>query len=186
MKVYARLALAAVAALPGLSCTADWATQNNTPFILEIAGISPSPMSSSVSSTNGDNVQVSVNVFRKNNNPSLGVSPVEHVYLERYEVRFFRSDGHNTEGVDVPFHITGPLGNLRFHTASPGGTGEVEQVVSITLVRPQAKQEPPLKNLGGGGNERIITAFAEITIHGRTVQGGVLEASGTVQVTFAE
>jgi hypothetical protein len=194
MKAYGRLALAAMAALPALSCTPDWATANNTPFILEIASITPSPLRSDVERLNNagqptvfnDDVSVSVNVFRKNNQPTLGTTPVEHVYLERYEVRFFRSDGHNTEGVDVPFHITGPLGNLRFHTASPGGQGEVEQAVAITLVRHQAKLEPPLKNLAFGGNEDIITTIAEITIHARTVQGGVLEARGSVQVSFAD
>src|SRR4029453_7170364 len=100
------------------SCTPDWATDNNTPFILEIASISPSPLESDVTTNTVDNVTVAVNVFRKNNTPTLGTSPVEHVYLERYEVRFFRSDGHNTPGVDVPYGITGPLGNVRFHTAS--------------------------------------------------------------------
>jgi len=189
MKVYQRLALAAVAALPAISCTPDWATDNNTPYILEIAAIEPSPVKSDVLTGGGvvnDDVTVSVNLFRKNNNPTIATTPVEHVYLERYEVRYFRSDGHNTEGVDVPFTITGPLGNLRFHTAGPGGSGEVEQTVAITIVRHQAKLEPPLKNLEVSGNEDIITAFAEITIHGRTVQGGVLEARGTVQVTFSD
>lgn len=189
-----KLGLLAVAALPALSCTPDWATENNTPFILEIASITPSPMRSDVTeltpdgqpSVFNDDVSVAVNVFRKNNNPTLGTSPVEHVYLERYEVRFFRSDGHNTEGVDVPHRITGPLGNLRFHTAGPGGAGEVEQTVGITIVRHQAKLEPPLMNLRFLGNEGIITTIAEITIHGRTVQGGVLEARGNVQVSFAD
>lgn len=189
MKAYGRVALAALAALPALSCTPDWATDNNTPFIMEIASITPSPLRSDVLTGGGvvnDDAVVAVNVFRKNNNPTLGTSPVEHVYLERYEVNFFRSDGHNTEGVDVPFHISGPLGNLRFHTAGPGGAGEVEQTVAITIVRHQAKLEPPLKNLEGLGNEILITTIAEITIHGRTVQGGVLEARGSVQVTFAD
>jgi hypothetical protein len=193
MKAYAKLALAVTAVLPALSCTPDWATDNNTPFIMEIASISPSPLRSDVAVISGNNptvfnddVSVSVNVFRKNNNPTLGTSPVEHVYLERYEVRFFRSDGHNTEGVDVPHRITGPLGNLRFHTAGPGGSGEVEQSVNITIVRHEAKLEPPLMNLRFGGNEDIITTIAEITIHGRTVQGGVLEARGNVQVSFAD
>jgi hypothetical protein len=194
MKALARSVLIVAAGLPLASCVPDWARQNNTPFIMEIAGISPSPLRSDVVSLNADglptvandDVSVSVNVFRKNNNPDMGTSPVEHVYLERYEVRFFRSDGHNQEGVDVPFRITGPLGNLRFHTAGPGGAGEVENTVTITIVRHQAKLEPPLRNLRFGGNEDLITAIAEITIHGRTVQGGVLEARGNVQISFSD
>jgi hypothetical protein len=126
----------------------------------------------------------------------MDTTPVEHVYLERYEVRYFRSDGRDVEGVDVPFRITGPLGNIRFHTAGPGGGGEVEQTVSITLVRHQAKLEPPLANLRGGTltdtgafqlpNGAVLTTIAEVTIFGRTVQGEALKAVGNVQVTFAD
>ena len=189
MKAYAKLALAVVAALPALSCTPDWATDNNTPFIMEIASIAPSPLRSDVLTGGGvvnDDVVVAVNIFRKNNNPQLSTSPVEHIYLERYEVRYFRTDGHNTPGVDVPHGITGPLGNIRFHTPSPGGAGEVQNNVTITIVRHQAKLEPPLKNLEFAGNEDIITTIAEITIHGRTVQGGVLVARGNVEVSFSD
>jgi hypothetical protein len=132
MKLVGRAVLMAAAALATASCVPDWATDNETPFILEIARITgpggATPFLSDVSfPVANDEAQVAVNVFRKNNNANLATSPVEHVYLVRYEVRYFRSDGRDVEGVDVPFRITGPLGNLRFHTAGPGGAGEVEQ-----------------------------------------------------------
>jgi hypothetical protein len=184
------------------SCTPDWATQNSTPFILEIANVTDGagqlPILSDVSDEGAiinDQALVTVNAFRKNNTTLMATSPVEHIYLERYEVRYFRTDGRNTEGVDVPHRITGPLGNLRFHTPGPTGEGEVEQIVPITIVRHQAKLEPPLlnlrsflssdagaPNLSGAG---VLTTVAEITIHGRTVQGGGLVAVGRAQVTFA-
>ncbi len=188
----------------GTGCTPDWAKANSTPFIIEIAGIRPAgetafgPIRSDVSvggTLFNDDAAVLVNVFRKNNSMS-SVSPVEHVYLERYEVRYFRTDGRNQEGVDVPFRISGPLGNVRFHTAAAGGPGEVEVEVLITIVRHQAKAEPPLRNLVGGvfgdtgaiqfPGSGVLTTVAEITIHGRTVQGQGLEAKGNVQVTFAD
>lgn len=188
MKAIAWLTLAVAGGLSSVSCTPDWASGNNTPYILEISAINANaPLRSDVligGSVVNDDVLVTVNLFRKNNNPTLSTSPVEHVYLERYEVRFFRSDGHNVEGVDVPYTITGPLGNVRFHTAGPNA--EVENTVSITVVRHQAKLEPPLKNLENAGNQDIITTIAEITIHGRTVEGGVLEAKGNLQVSFAD
>jgi hypothetical protein len=125
---------------------------------------------------------------------------LEHVYLDRYEVVYFRTDGRNTEGVDVPYRITGPLGNLRFHTPAAGG--EVEQVVNITIVRHSAKLEPPLRNLQNifladplgfpGGplqipGQGLITTVAEITIHAHSLNGGDgLEAKGRVQVTFGD
>jgi hypothetical protein len=207
-----RLVLIAAVTLAAAGCTPDWATQNETGFIMEIASISGANTQSSGQGgeirsdvlTNGsvfnDDAVVAVNVLRKNNNPDLGVSPVEHVYLDRYEVVYFRTDGRNTEGVDVPFRITGPLGNLRFHTAGPGGEGEVEQTVNITIVRHAAKLEPPLSNLANVllpsagdptaplefGGQGIITTVAEITIHGHTIQGDGLVARGRVQVTFAD
>lgn len=200
MKLVGYVALLASVALATPGCVPGWATDNETPFILEIAKIEPgttTPFFSDVSfPVVNDDAVVSVNVFRKNNNPEMDTTPVEHVYLERYEVRYFRSDGRDVEGVDVPFRITGPLGNLRFHTAGPGGGGEVEQTVAITLVRQQAKLEPPLANLRGGTltdtgafqlpNGAVLTTIAEITIFGKTVQGKALKAVGNVQVTFAD
>jgi hypothetical protein len=192
----------AAAALAAGSCVPDWATDNETPFIMEIARIAGpggvQPFLSDVSfPVVNDEAQVTVNVFRKNNNTAMGTSPVEHLYLVRYEVRYIRSDGRDVEGVDVPFRITGPLGNLRFHTAGPGGAGEVEQTFNLTLVRHQAKLEPPLATLRGGTftdvaglaqlpNGAILTTIAEVTIFGQTVQGKGLKAVGNVQVTFAD
>lgn len=184
-----------------VGCVPDWAQQNSSPYIMEIASITKAdgslPILSDVSfPVINDEANVVVNIFRKNNNTGLGTSPVEHIYLERYEVRYFRTDGRNQEGVDVPFRITGPLGNVRFHTPGPGGAGEVEADILITIVRHQAKSEPPLRNLEGGvrGDTNVfqlpgafvLTTVAEITIHGRTLQGDALVAVGRQQVTFAD
>jgi hypothetical protein len=201
MKAYFRGALLGCGALVLAGCTPDWATSNNTPYILEIASITADggtlPILSDVSvggSVFNDEAEVIISLFRKNNSDGLTTSPVQNVTLERYEVRYFRTDGRNTEGVDVPFRTTGPLSNLRFLAVDPGDVAEIE--ASITIVRHQAKLEPPLRNLkdvflgdtrtvlfGGPG---IMTAVAEITVHGRTVQGGVLSAVGRVNVTFAD
>ena len=192
--------LVLITAAASTGCTPDWATSNETPYILEIAritGADGDPFLSDVSfPIFNDEAEVTVNLFRKNNNPAMSVSPVEHVYLTRYEVRYFRTDGRDVEGVDVPYRTTGPLGNLRFHTPGPGGEGEVENVINITLVRHQAKLEPPLANLRGGTltdsnlfqlpNAAVLTLIAEVTIFGETVQGKGLKATGNVQVTFAD
>lgn len=193
-----RAALVAVVAvgLAGTGCVPDWAQTNSSPYILEIASITPSHLFSDVQIGEGaianDDVQVAVNAFRKNNNTTLNTSPVEHMYLERYEVRYFRTDGRNQEGVDVPHRITGPLGNVRFHTITQE---ELEISVPITVVRHQAKLEPPLRNLRfvagtdtgteQDGGAVVMTTIAEITIHARTVQGEALVAVGNVQVSFS-
>ena len=184
-------------------CVPDFAKNNQSGIIMEIAGIrsaagSPgAPVLSDIGlPAVNDDVIVTVNVFRKNTTVT-STSPLEHTYLDRYEVRFFRSDGRNTEGVDVPFRITGPLGNLRFHT--PTDVGELQQDVTITLVRHQAKLEPPLRNLAGNFPDNqagsapqlpgtgIITAIAEVTIFAQSLNDkGALTAKGQVQVTFAD
>lgn len=194
-----RAALFAVVVAVGLSsgaCVPEWAQQNTSPYILEISNIQPLHVFSDVQvgagSIENDDVQVSINAFRKNNNPDLNTSPVQHMYLERYEVRYFRTDGRNQEGIDVPFRITGPLGNLRFHTITQE---ELELTVPITIVRHQAKLEPPLRNLRffagtdtgteQDGGAVVMTTIAEITVHARTVQGDALVAVGNVQVSFS-
>jgi hypothetical protein len=179
MKGFAVAGLIAAGALSLAGCTADWATKNSSPYIMEIAAINLLPTGPPLVPA-----AVVVNIFRKNNNGSLGTSPVEHIYLERYDVRYFRTDGRNVEGVDVPYRISGPLGNERFHTPGPGGGGEVQASVVMAIVRPQAALEPPLSNLNAGGGAIILTIVAEVTIHARTVQGDALEAKGQKEITF--
>ena len=181
-------------------CTPDFATENNSGVLMRIANItgdsgtqpSGDTLFSDVSDGFNDDASVTLQLFRKN--PTvIGSTPLEDVVLERYEVVYFRSDGRNEEGVDVPFRITGPLsGTLH----APGGIGEAQDIVVINVVRHQAKLEPPLSNLVGifpaNGQltlpgQGIITAIAEITIHGRTTNGkGGIAATARLQVTFAD
>jgi hypothetical protein len=101
------------------------------------------------------------------------------VLVERYEVRYFRSDGLNEEGVDVPFRISGGLSVL------VPADGEAE--VAIVLVRHQAKFEPPLSNLRGAfGGENVLSTTAEITLHGRTTAGQAVSTRGFVRINFAD
>lgn len=188
------LALLVVAGLPLFGCTPDFITNNSASVFMEIASIEAASGSSvggeirsDVVSDEGsvfnDDANVTVNIFRKN--PSVSsTSPLEHTYMDSYEVRYTRVDGHNVEGVDVPFHITGPLGNARVHT--PTDTGELEIELPITIVRHAAKLEPPLRNLRKGGGLDLITTVAEVTIYGRQINGQALKATGRVQVTFSD
>lgn len=190
-----------------VGCVPDWARQNQTGLFMEIAqivglrggeagGTAGSVLYSDVSEWINDDARVTVNVYRLNPNVQ-STSALEHLRLESYEVRYFRSDGRNTEGVDVPYRITGPINAVRFHT--PTGTGEIEAEVVINLVRQTAKREPPLMNLMMTSlapvprnpllltGQGIITTFAEITVYARQVTTGeALRASGRVQVMFAD
>lgn len=111
------------------------------------------------------------------------------VLFERYEVRYIRSDGRQTEGVDVPFRITGPLSGA-IDVASSGTTN-----VPLEVVRAQAKLEAPLRNLRAAdadlnvappGGAIILTCIAEITVYGRTVGGQAVSATGRLQIDFAD
>ena len=186
------------------ACVPDWARDNQTGIIMEIAGITATAggpggatgpiLMSDVSPDFNDDALVVVNIYRKN--PSVSsTSALEHVRLESYQVRYFRTDGHSVEGVDVPHRITGPLNSVRLHT--PTETGEIEAEVVISIVRQQAKHEAPLANLVGilpditrsllVPGQGIITTVAEITVYARQVTTGEpLTATGRLQVTFAD
>lgn len=186
-------------------CTPDWARQNDTGLLMTVAEIVGEPggtgleaghvLFSDVSQWVNDDAVVTVSIFRKN--PTVtNSSPLEDVRLESYQVRYFRSDGQNVEGVDVPHRITGPLSSILLH--APGAGGEFEADVTINVVRHTAKREPPLINLifsdlfpngrsvflTGAG---IITTVAEITIYARQVTTGEpLSATGRLQIAFAD
>jgi len=183
-----------------VGCVPDWARENETGIIMEIAGIgfpnaSNGALRSDVVPDINDDAIVTVNIYRKN--PTVtSTSALEHVRLESYAVRYFRTDGHSVEGVDVPHRITGALNSLRFHT--PTETGEIQLDALITIVRQQAKHEAPLVNLVGVivntqtgipvlPGEGLITTIAEVTVYGRQVTTGEpLSATGTAEVTFAD
>ena len=197
--------------LIGAGCTPEWARDNETGIFMEIAAIEGaaggtqegggdgaavlfSDVASLGNTTINDDAIVLVNVYRKNPNVEA-TSPLEHVRLESYQVRYLRSDGRNVEGVDVPHRITGPINSVRFHT--PTGTGELEIEVPIVIVRQNAKREPPLVNLVGNTSagqtlgrvqgEGFIFTTAEITVYARQVTTGeALQATGRLQVAFGD
>jgi hypothetical protein len=128
-----------------------------------------------------DSVPVRVENHAKNpNTPGGGFR--DDIVIERYEVRYFRSDGRGTQGVDVPFTISG---NVAFQVVA-----EAASNVNIEVVRRQAKTEPPLANIvvgETGAGPKIITMFAEITLHARTTTGvATNSATGRLQIDFAD
>src|SRR5881396_1253144 len=111
------------------------------------------------------------------NAPTAGFR--DDIVIERYEVRYFRSDGRGVEGADVPFRISG---NVSFEVIGGEATN-----VNIEVVRRQAKIEPPVDQLVNGGGAFIVTIFAEITLHARTTTGQVTNtATGRLQIDFAD
>ena len=100
------------------------------------------------------------------------------ITINRYRVRFRRADGKNIEGTDVPYGFDGGT----TATITVGGSTQV----GFDLVRHQAKEEAPLRNLVGGGGLRFITTIAEVTFYGRDQAGNEISISGTIDVSFAD
>jgi hypothetical protein len=96
----------------------------------------------------------------------------QSITIDRYHVRFFRADGRNTQGVDVPYEFDGAF------TATVAGTAQS----SFVVVRHDAKREAPLAILGS--NRVILTIIAEITFYGRDQTGHETKATAQASIDF--
>lgn len=96
------------------------------------------------------------------------------ITVEQYHVHYIRADGHNTQGVDVPYDFDGGL-------TLTVGSGEVAG--GFTIVRNIAKQEAPLKALAVNGV--IISTVAEVTFYGHDQTGREVSATAKISIDFA-
>jgi hypothetical protein len=176
MRTAGTIAIAAAVALSG--CGTDHVTDSKATVEMVVAGINEgAPILSDIVSPGNTVVNcdalVTAQTFMKNPNSEIGSYDV--VTLSSYKVNYTRSDGQNVQGVNVPYEITGPV------TVSIDPGDDVQ--FPVTIVRQQAKIEPPLKNITGLD---IVTMSAQVTLYGHTQAGDGVEASGSVQVTFAD
>jgi hypothetical protein len=128
-----------------------------------------------------DLAQVQMRAALKNPGTTLNPttpSPNTAITFSRYHVDFRRTDGRNTQGVDVPFSFDGAA----TFTVPAGG----EAQFAIEIVRNQAKLESPLVNLRQGGGAIIISTIAEITFYGRDQVGNEVVATGQMSVNFGD
>jgi hypothetical protein len=107
--------------------------------------------------------------------PTSGLTPsdVNSITLTQYHVQYVRSDGHNVEGVDVPYAFDGAV------TVTVSGTSSV----GFMLVRDQAKLEAPLAAMASGN--QVMTAIAHITFYGHDQAGRDASVTGDIEITFA-
>lgn len=96
------------------------------------------------------------------------------VTINRYKIVYRRTDGRNTQGVDVPYAWEGAA------TVTVPATGTA--TLSYELVRHTTKQEPPIVQLIS--SPTIITTIAEVTFYGRDQVGNDISATGSIQVDF--
>lgn len=99
------------------------------------------------------------------------------IVVTRYRVDYFRPNGRNTPGVDVPFGIDGSMNvTVRVNSSATG---------SIVVVRHEAKREPPLAELDIGTSEDVITANAELRFFGQDLSGHTVSATGYLEIHWA-
>jgi hypothetical protein len=95
------------------------------------------------------------------------------ITLTRYHVRFFRADGRNVPGVDVPYEFDGA-----FTLTVSGGDASA----GFTLVRNVAKMEAPLAALRFNGV--IVSTIAEVTFYGADQTGHEVSATARISIDF--
>jgi len=118
-----------------------------------------------------------------NPNPLEYTTPSHYssIQVTRYVVTYFRSDGKNTEGVDIPYSFEGYFSTVV----------EVDEQVEVNfvLVREVAKLEPPLVDLieSGleGGNETVLEVQARIDFYGHDLANNKVKATGYLAIFFA-
>jgi hypothetical protein len=96
--------------------------------------------------------------------------------VDRYRVVYVRADGRNTPGVDVPYPFDGAA---TFSVLDIGS-------MTFTLVRVQAKLEPPLRQLRGAGGATAISVIAEVTLYAHDQTGAQTTSLSRIFITFAD
>jgi hypothetical protein len=178
MRLGSAAATALALALAG--CSADYVEDNQAPVLLLIKAINggaqlDSDVRNGEFSTFVCEDEVEVEVTSQKKNPNGPTAASSDVQLGSYTVRYTRSDGRGTEGVDVPYRVTGNLAT----TVAVGGT----TTFPLEVVRRQAKVEPPLSSIYQAA---LLTVTAEVTLYGKTISGASVSATGRFQIDFAD
>src|SRR5919197_6756481 len=117
----AKALLTALAAFVLTGCTPDWAERGRGPQALLMTAINDgAPLQSDLRISTGTVCPDFVPLRLENHykNPLIDNTGFRgDITVERYEVRYYRSDGRDVPGVDVPYTITG---NVAQEIVAPG------------------------------------------------------------------
>jgi hypothetical protein len=184
MKAGVALAVSIVAPLALTSCS-DALRTGQSPSFLILQNITGGPNNSGVVLSD---VLTDKGVFQDSGTATIQVSlkdpqgstptDVNSITITQYHVEYVRSDGHNVQGVDVPFAFDAGV----TQTIAAGATG----TVPFTLVRIQAKLEAPLQALAGHGGQLVISTTAHVTFYGQDQNGRAVSITGNIEVDFAD
>jgi hypothetical protein len=187
-----RLLAPFLAALAAASCVPDWAKENDADILMTMSVLGQKGGSETTGTTQllsdvlfeggviNDNAELTMRVFPKS--PIIADNVIgtglNDVFLQRYTVHYYRADGRSVQGVDVPHDIAGEM------SGRVPVSGEL--VTSIIVVRHQAKQEPPLRNMQRLGGQRLLQVFAEISVYGITPAQRTVKATGRLEIVFGD
>jgi hypothetical protein len=181
------LALAAISACGQMNSTGRASSYLLIDLLQAASGAKPDTFSTTLQSdvlTKGsiyeDPGKVTLRIALKD--PGTAASPnapttTNWVTVTRSHVSFRRSDGRNTQGVDVPYAFDG---------AATGTFDSAGGSLVFVLVRAQAKLESPLAELRGSGGDIIISTLADVTFYGQDQNGNQVAVTGTISVNFAD
>ncbi|MGD2295223.1 MAG: hypothetical protein PVF22_05245 [Candidatus Aminicenantes bacterium] len=129
------------------------------------------------SSVTADPATVTLKAQLLNPNPANGASQFNSIMVTRYAVSYFRVDGKNTEGVDIPYSFEGHMSALI----------EIDEVVEVSfiIVREVAKLEPPLIDLHEGRGDGVLQVRAKVDFYGHDLANKTVKATGYLTIFFA-
>ena len=198
------VAVVTAVALPFAGCTAAQKASTSSSYVIiqslqgasgatpdKLSGVLASDVVTNVKVTQGSNTVLVPTVYEDPGqvifklglkDPGTADSPTQpstnnFITINRYHVNYVRADGRATPGVDVPYPFDGAF------TATVTNDGAT---ANLTLVRIQAKEEAPLKQLAGAGGALAISTIAQVTFYGADQSGREVSAQGQISVTFAD
>ena len=137
----------------------------------------------SVDSTTGatvifaDMASAALRAYLLDPDPILGTSQYNSIIVTRYIVSYFRSDGKNREGIDIPYSFEGYINEQI----------DANQVVDISfvIVREVAKAEPPLVDLSIGRSDGVLEVTAKVEFFGHDLTEREVKATAYISIFFA-
>jgi hypothetical protein len=125
-----------------------------------------------------DSAKVTLTAEALEPEPALGTSHYYDILVTRYVVSYFRSDGKNQEGTDVPYSFDGAMSTRVLIDSTTEA--------SFVVVRAVSKLEPPLINLATGRGEGELKTTARIDFYGEDTLGNKVKATGYLAIFFAD
>ncbi len=123
--------------------------------------------------------RVRLHIAMKDVTGTTGTEPTANnsITVNRYHIDYVRSDGRNTQGVDVPYSVDG---------AATGTISAEATSLNFTLVPAQRKLEAPLVALRNQGGAIAIMTIANVTFYGYDQTGNTVSVTGSITVNFAD